>query len=99
MFVSRRRGGGPLGIPGAGPYAAKHRFHSTGAACKAAVELKVTFFPEFNVPPQDKVVYISSNRTDLSGRRFCSDYDGDEPPPLIYDSSDDEQCTSVDGNF
>ena len=97
--MSRRRGGGPLGIPRAGPYAAKHRFHSTGAACKAAVELKVTFFPEFNVPPQDKVVYISSNRTDLSGRRFCSDYDGDEPPHLIHDYSDDEQCTSVDGNF
>ena len=98
--MSRRGGGGPLGIPRAGPYAAKHRFHSAGAECKAAVELKVknTIFPEFYVPP-DKVVYISSNRTDLSGRRFCSDYDGDEPPPLIYDSSDDEQCTSVDGNF
>ena len=92
--MSRRRGGGPLGIPRAGPYAAKHRFHSTGAACKAAVELKVKncIFPEFYVPP-DKVVNISRNRTDLS------DYDGDEPPPLIYDSSDDEQCTSVDGNF
>ncbi len=87
--MSRRGGGGPLGIPRAGPYAAKHRLHRAGAAIRATVELKVknVIFAEY-VPP-DKVVYISRNRMDLSGRRFYSDYDGDETPPLIHDSSDD----------
>jgi hypothetical protein len=100
LFVSRRGGRGPLGIPTVGPYADKHRFHRAGAECKAAVELKLLVkMKNIIFLPPDKVFYISRNRTDLSSRRFYSDYDGHEPPPLIHDSSDDEQCSSVDGNF
>ncbi len=89
MFVSRREGGGPLGTPRSGPYAAKHQLHRAGAAFIATVELKVknVIFARQaaslieSVP--DKVVNISRNSKDLSGRRFYSDYDGDEPPPLL----------------